>query len=163
DLIDFARVDPARIHVVPHGPYDYGPPRATRAALRERLHWPSDKRVALFFGNIRDEKNLDLMLRAMPRFRDRLHLVVAGSANVPGHHVMGYYRNLADSLGVSGSVTFLGGYIPDADVADLFEACDWVAMPYSRTFTSQSGVLNVAMTYRRPVLAARAPTLEETL
>jgi glycosyltransferase involved in cell wall biosynthesis len=39
---------------------------------------------------------------------------------------------------------------------------DWVALPYSRTFTSQSGVLNVAAWYRRPVLLSDTPTFRET-
>ena len=86
DLLEFANVDAARVHVVPHGnPYDYGPPKpASKAVLRTQLGLPQDKTVALFFGNIRDEKNLALLMQAASRYKDCLHLVVAGSANVSG-------------------------------------------------------------------------------
>ena len=38
-------------------------------------------------------------------------------------------------------------------------AADWVALPYHSTFTNQSGVLNVAAHYQRPVLSGAAPVL----
>lgn len=162
DLQSFAHVDPARVHIVPHGPLDCGPPSATGEVLRRQMGWPQNKQIALFFGNIRDEKNLDVLLRALSDFRDTMHLVVAG-ADVPGHKGHAFYRALAESLGLSETVTFMSGYIPEATVPDLFAACDWSVMPYSRQFTSQSGVLNLTMSCRRPVLATSAPTLAETL
>jgi len=48
-------------------------------------------------------------------------------------------------------------------VPNYFEMCDWVAMPYSRRFTSQSGVLNVAMAHHRPVLISGTPTVTAAL
>jgi glycosyltransferase involved in cell wall biosynthesis len=163
DLAEFADIDRDRVHIVPHGPYHYGPASASRSVLRSRLGLPQDKKVALFFGNIRDEKRLDLLLQALPCHAGSLHLLVAGSADVPGHKGYAWYRDLSRSLSVENAITFLEGYVHDPSIPDLFVACDWVAMPYSRTFTSQSGVLNVAMSYHRPVLATTAPTLEETL
>ncbi|HEY3968503.1 MAG TPA: glycosyltransferase family 4 protein [Planctomycetaceae bacterium] len=163
DLMDFARLDGSRIHIVPHGPYDYGPPTASREVLRTKYGLPQDKVVALSFGLIRDEKNLGHLLQALPRFKESLHLLVAGTGDTTGHKSLEYYRELAQSLGIESAVTFLGRYIPDSEVPDLFEACDWVAMPYSRSFTSQSGVLNVAVSYNRPLLTTRAPTFAETL
>jgi glycosyltransferase involved in cell wall biosynthesis len=162
-LLDFANVKPERVHIVPHGPYDSGRPTAERQDLRRRFGWPQDKQVALFFGNIRDDKNLDVMLRALqPHCRD-VHLVVAGRAAGGPHQPVAVYRALASQLGIERSVTFDTRYIDDADIPNLFEACDWAALPYSRAFTSQSGVLNVAASYRRPVLLSDTPTFAETL
>jgi glycosyltransferase involved in cell wall biosynthesis len=48
-------------------------------------------------------------------------------------------------------------------VPQLFAVSDWVALPYARHFTSQSGVLNIAAHYRRPVLTSDAPVLAETV
>lgn len=53
--------------------------------------------------------------------------------------------------------------MPGEKVADYFELCDWVVLPYSSSFTSQSGVLNVAMAHRRPVLITETPTIREAL
>ena len=163
ELMDFASVSQSRVHVVPHGPYDYGATRLSRDEARKKYGWPPDRQIALFFGSVRDDKNLELLLRVLPGFRDRLHLVVAGRGAGRPHKPMEYYRRIVQELDLGGSVSFLDRYIPDAAVPEVFTACDWVALPYSRAFTSQSGVLNVAAQYCRPVLISAAPTLAETI
>ncbi|WP_197532826.1 glycosyltransferase [Symmachiella macrocystis] len=163
DLAEFAGINLEKLHVVPHGPYDYGLPSAARDTLRNKYGLPLDKQIALFFGNIRDEKNLTGLLKVLPVFRENLHLVVAGRAGAKGHCTIANYQALSRSLEISDSVTFIDGYIPDCDIPDLFQLCDWVALPYREHFTSQSGVLNVAAQYKRPVLVSSAPTFIETL
>jgi glycosyltransferase involved in cell wall biosynthesis len=163
ELQEFAEIPDQRIHLVPHGPYDYGRPSAEPLELRSRFGLPRAKQIALAFGNIRDDKNLDLLIRSWPRFSQDVHLVVAGRGDGGVHKPVGHYKALVESLSLTQSVTFLDRYIPDEMVADLFAASDWVALPYSRAFTSQSGVLNVAVCYNRPVVASRTTTLNETL
>lgn len=163
ELREFAGVPENKVHLVPLGPYDYGPPPAGSIDLRRQYGLPTDKQVALFFGNIRDDKNLDLFLRVLPRYQAGLHLVVAGRFGGSRDRDLAFYRRLAADLGVEQSVTFLDQYVPDDEVPLLMTLADWVAMPYSRTFTSQSGVLNVAVQYRRPVLVSATPTLAETI
>lgn len=162
-LAEFSGVPENRIHRIPFGPLDYGRPSAGKAEIRKRLGLPQDKKVALFFGNIRDEKNLDLLLRSLTGFRNEVHLVVAGRGDGGMHKSVDYYRSLVAQLSLDASVTFMPHYIPDDEVPDLFEASDWVAVPYSRTFTSQSGVLNNGLCYHRPVLATNTATFVETL
>jgi len=52
-------------------------------------------------------------------------------------------------------------YIPYEEVPNLFTLADWLALPYSSSFTSQSGVLNVAIAHNCPVLASALPTFVE--
>lgn len=163
DLMDFADIPEERIAIVPHGPSDYGPASGTKAELRRRYGIPLDKQVALFFGDIRPDKNLDLLIRAMAEYKDRMFLVVAGRPKGREGKPASYYQMLATELGLEKSILFRTEYIPEAEVPDYFELCDWVAMPYSSGFTSQSGVLNVAMAQRRPVLITATPTIRETL
>lgn len=44
--------------------------------------------------------------------------------------------------------------IPDEEVGDIFAACDVVLVTYSAKFRSASGVLNAAVSARKPVLAS---------
>jgi glycosyltransferase involved in cell wall biosynthesis len=162
ELIDFAGVAQNRVHVVPHGLYAHGPVQESRTTLRERWELPSDQQVALFFGKIRDEKNLDGFLRALSLTDQSVHLIVAGRED-GNHRAIDYYRKLANVLGVTDQVTFVPRFIEDPKVAELFVASDWVALPYESRFTSQSGVLNVAAHYERPVLVSSAPVLQETV
>lgn len=163
DLMEFAGVHRSHVHVVPHGPYDYGRPTASRDEIRSRWGWPREKQVALFFGNIRDDKNLDVLLQALRDHAEAVHLVVAGRGSGGPHRDVASYKRMVERLGLTQHVTFRDEYIPDTEIPDLFEASDWAALPYSRRFTSQSGVLNVAAWYRRPVLMSSSPTFEETL
>jgi len=163
DLMDFAGVPAERVVIVPHGPYYHGRPQGDKQSLRRRYGVPVDKQVALFFGDIRPDKNLDLFLRAMVPFRDRLFLVVAGQAKNDDGKDATYYKKLANGLGLADCVRWRLEYIPDEEVPDYLELCDWVAMPYSSRFTSQSGVLNVAVAHRRPVLVTSTPTIAQTL
>ena len=162
DLIDFARVPQDKIFIVPHGPYYHGPPQGDKETLRRRYGIPVDKQVALFFGDIRPDKNLDLFLRAMVPFKDRLFLVVAGQPKNRDGKDADYYQKLAKDLTLDGNICWRLEYIPSDEVPNYFEMCDWVALPYSRQFGSQSGVLNVAVAYHRPVLATSTPTIAET-
>lgn len=164
ELVDFAGAEHTKIHVVPHGPYYHGSvPDVERDHMREQLGLPKDRPVALFFGKIRDEKNLDGLIRALVHSSAVPHLIVAGSGTGYRHRSVAHYRELADALGVADRITFRAEYIPDSEVSKLFYAADWVALPYSHTFTSQSGVLNVAARYERPVLVSSAPVLRETV
>lgn len=163
ELQEFANVKEERIHLVPHGPYDYGRPSADPAELRSRFSLPGNKQIALVFGNIRDDKNLDRLIRIWPRFSRDTHLVVAGRGDGGVHKPVGFYKALVEESSLTRSVTFFDHYIPNETVADLFAASDWVALPYSRAFTSQSGVLNVAVCYNRPIVASLTTTLSETL
>lgn len=163
DLIDFACVSAEKVVVVPHGPSHHGPPQADRETLRRRYGVPLDKQVALFFGDIRPDKNLDLLLRAMAPFKDRLFLVVAGQEKSRDKTGFAKYARLIEELQLIDNVKWRCEYIPNEEVPNYFELCDWVAMPYGSRFTSQSAVLNVAMAHQRPVLITATPTIVETL
>ncbi len=162
-LREFAQIDARKVYSVPHGPSDYGRPSRDVPSLRKRYGIPGHKQVVLSFGDIREDKNLDLFLRILPRYKSVLHAVISGRTGTRGKKSAAYYRALIRQLGLQDSVLLLDQYVPDEEVPDLFSLSDWVIMPYSRTFTSQSGVLNLAAHYERPVLLSAAPTLAETV
>ena len=162
ELVSFAGVNPAKVFIVPHGPYEHDEPTEDPSSVRKRLGIAPDRQVALFFGQVRDDKNLDSFMRSMAESQESFHLVVAGKAG-GRHRNISYYISLAQELGLEDQITFNSGYIPDQEVSNLFVASDWVVLPYKNSFTSQSGVLNVAAHYRKPVLASSAPVLAETV
>lgn len=162
ELVQFADVRRDKIVVVPHGPYPHGSVDASKVDVRKKWNLPEDRQVALFFGQLRDEKNLDSFLRAVSLAETPIHVVVAGQGG--GRHREGeYYKKLAGTVDITSRVTFVSRYIDDEEVGELFVASDWVALPYHTSFTSQSGVLNVAAFYERPVLVSSAPVLRETV
>ena len=109
--------------------------------------------VFLAFGFIRDNKNLDLVIRALTEF-PRAHLIVMGKAQSQKDKPVEFYRKLAEELALSERVKFFDTFVPDEKLASYFAAADVVVLTYDKSFHSQSGVLNVAARARRPVLAS---------
>lgn len=163
DLMDFAKVDEGRIHQVPMGTMPYAERTADKAAIRSRLGIGQDRTVALFFGNIRDDKNLHGLLTAMSLQADPFFLIIAGRAGGAGNKKDSWYKALINDLGLQGDVLYLDRFIENEEIGDLFEAADFIPLCYLESFTSQSAVLNVAMHYEKPVIATPAPTLAETV
>jgi glycosyltransferase involved in cell wall biosynthesis len=110
--------------------------------------------IFLAFGQIRDGKNLDLFLRAMTRLPENVKLLVAGKGDSGSSRPAAYYQNLAEELGVAARCRWDIRRIPEDEVGDIFAACDVVLVTYSAKFRSASGVLNAAVSARKPVLAS---------
>lgn len=156
ELVDLDTIRPMpqlRTTVIPHGPLRFLPPSKTRKAFRQELAIPQDVPVLLSFGGIRDGKNLDLVLQALPRF-PQVVLVVAGKEQSQGQKSAAFYQELAQRLGVSNRCRWVVRFLPEDEVGNFFNVADVVLLTYSRKFRSASGVLNLAVHYRRPCLTS---------
>lgn len=163
DLLNFVRVREDVIHQVPMGTMPYAEPTADKSTLRKKFGIPDSRTVALFFGNIRDDKNLDGLLTAMSLQAEPFFLIIAGRAGGAGNKGDDFYRQRIADLRLTDHVLFLDRFIENEEVGDLFAVCDFVPLCYNTSFTSQSAVLNVAMHYEKPALVSPAPTLAETV
>lgn len=150
-----------RVVQIPHGPYTVPEAKSDRADLRREFGIPEDAKVLLSFGHIRDGKNLDQIIAALPSL-PRAYLLVAGREQSLGQKRADYYRNLATGLGVAARCVFHTDYIPNASVWKYFRASDLLMLTYSQDFRSASGVLNVNAQFGLPVLASagRSPLLD---
>lgn len=130
-------------------PYDftavYGQP--ARDEARRRLGLGASDRVALMFGLIRRYKGLDVLLRALAAVPD-LKLIVAGEFYDPAAR----YHELIRAFGLTGRVSLLDRYVPDADVSTYLAAADVLVAPY--TSASQSMVLPLGRAAGLPIIAS---------
>ena len=110
--------------------------------------------VFLAFGQIRDGKNLDLFIRAMTQLPENVKLLVAGKGDSGSSKPPEFYQNLAQELGVADRCRWDIRRIPEEEMGDIFAASDVVLVTYSAKFRSASGVLNAAVSARKPVLAS---------
>lgn len=154
--IDFGGPQPERIAIrtIPHGPYTHGSARAGRTAIRAKFGFADGDFVLLAFGQIRNGKNLDVVMDALPQLAPDVKLLVAGSGGSASQRPPQAYQEQARVLGVADRCAWDIRYIGDDDIADLFAASDAVLLTYSKDFVSASGVLNTAVVYERPVLAS---------
>ena len=133
---------PAHLPVVA----EHAAEQARSGALRNRL---------LFFGMIRPYKGLDILLRAMAAGPPEVSLTVAGEF----WGGLDETRALIDSLGLADRVTLRPGYVPAAQVPELFDEADALVLPYRSATASQ----NVFMAFEHgvPVIATKAGTLAD--
>ncbi|MDC0302594.1 glycosyltransferase family 4 protein [bacterium] len=139
--------------VIPHGPYSFPDPNRSREDVRKELGISAEANLFLCFGHLRDGKNLNLILKALPDISNAW-LLVAGSEAGSGHHQSKDYRKMAEELGVASRCRWEIGFASPKQVANYFEAADFTLLTYEARFRSASGVLNVAARYRRPVVAS---------
>ncbi len=151
--LDTAGAAPApAITVIPHGPLSFPQTGISQAAARQKLGLPEREPVLLQFGHIRDGKNLDLVLDALPEF-PQVHLVVAGREQSGGQRPAAFYRERAKSHGIADRCHWFVRRIPEPEVEVLFTAADYVLLTYSTRFRSASGVFNAAVQFRKECLA----------
>jgi glycosyltransferase involved in cell wall biosynthesis len=138
------------IQVVPHGVWTV---RDTSAmpTVEKRLKW---KRL-LFFGAIRRNKGLDLLLRAMeqlPGYR----LTIAGEPLERQYFTDGVLPQIMRLRASGVEIDLQDHFTPDEAVAGLFARHSAVILPYTQEFVAQSGVIFMALAHEIPVVASEA-------
>ncbi len=116
----------------------------------------SPEKVILFFGFIRPYKGLKYMLQAMKSLDDVKLLVVGDFGDARAE-----YDELIASLGIEERVEIHDGYTPDREVEKYFAAADAVVLPYIDA--TQSGIVQIAFGFEKPVIATRVGGLPEVV
>ena len=102
----------------------------------------------LFFGNIRTNKKLDILISAiklLPKdILDRIHLTIAGTCDEQKKYTL--------AIDNCPAISFHFKRIADAEVPELFLKHDFLILPYDKV--AQSGPHMIAYYYNLPVIAS---------
>ena len=145
------------ITVAPHGVWTV-PDAAACPPLAERL---ASKRL-LFFGAIRRNKGLDLLLRAAERLSG-YSITIAGEPCEPDYFDAEVMPSVRALRAAGRRVDLLDRFVPDDEVGRLFATHSAVVLPYTSQFVAQSGVVFMAVAYGLPVVASTAGGLRDVL
>jgi glycosyltransferase involved in cell wall biosynthesis len=131
-----------RVHVVPHGAFDY----LTR--LPEERPLPADLArveapVILLFGLVRPYKGVDVLLEAF-RELEGAELWIVGMPRM----ALGPLRELAARA--RGTVRFVPRFVTDPEIPAFMRRADLVVLPYREI--DQSGVLYAALAFGKPLV-----------
>lgn len=156
----------ARLHVLPHGNEEIFRLVAARRGKGDegglaRYALPSGEPVVLFFGNLAPSKGIPDLLEAFALARRRVEarLVIAG---YPLKFVdVDAWRRRAGELGIARDVIWDTRYVPMEEVGALVTRASIVVLPYRNA--TQSGALQVAYTFGRPVIVTRVGGLPEVV
>jgi glycosyltransferase involved in cell wall biosynthesis len=134
----------------------FGAAAVSREGIAPTERKSTDKFELLFVGRLVKRKGVDVLLQAAKMLEDdsrlRVRIVGGGPEEQP-------LRDLAQSLGLSKSVTF-DGVVSAARIAELFATCDALVLPAIVTRTGDTEGLGVvlieAMGYGKLVIASSA-------
>jgi len=151
------------IVVVPHGPYTlFDGDKWSCGSAKTELEL-KNKKVILFFGQIRPNKGLKYLIKAFPSIlkeHKNAHLYISTDLHMSTPELNDYLNRIEKS-GVKNNITLIKDYIPSKEIEKVFKAADVVVLPYTQI--SQSGVLNLAFAFKRPVVVSSAFFEAETI
>lgn len=149
-------IDERRIAVIPHGVFDCPQADDMPAAAA-----PSDRCVLLAFGSIKPYKGVDILIRALTQLpgdlRRNVQLIIAGN---PGG-LEAELRRLAGEVGVTDSIEWKLGFVPDQEIPGLFARSHAAVFPYREI--DASGALMTALPYGKAIIASRLGLFAELL
>lgn len=132
--------------------------KLTQEQIRTKIKLPQDKKIILFFGYIREYKGLEFLIKAMPKILEKCkdaYLLIVGEFYDKSEK----YYNLVNQLKIEDSVKFIPEFVPNEDIGLYYTSSDLVVLPYNSA--TQSGVLNIAYGFKKPVVVTNVGGLPE--
>lgn len=145
-LVNELGVTPDRIHVIPHGAFDYLTRQPEETPLPPELA-AVERPVVLCFGLLRPYKGIDLLIEAFKQAGTDAELWIVGMPRMPLEPL----EEQARALG--GRVRFVPRFVVDDEIPAFFRRADLVVLPYRQI--DQSGVLFTALAFGKPLLLTR--------
>lgn len=147
---EYLQCDRSKFRVVPEGSYvGYYPDTTTESAAKEKLGFPTDRRVMVNVGTIRPYKGLEKLIAAFSEIDDPdWMLVIAGAAwDRPYTDSL---QQLAASSPAAERIVFHLGIVPDEKLQYYLRAADLAVFPFKSIENSGSVIL--AMGFGLPVV-----------
>jgi len=127
-------------------------------SAKKRLDLPVDSIVFLFFGGIRPNKGIEILIQAFQKLQyENIHLVIGGNETRPGP----YAQSLVDLASNDKRISLHIKYIPDEEIQIFMNAADIVVLPFAKILTSSTA--NLAMSFARPLIVPRMGCLPELI
>ena len=149
-----------KIHFVPHGHFLTFAETHPMGQARDYLKIPHQKFVFLFFGQIKKVKGVGVLLKSFSKLlkdKSNAYLVVAGNTWKDEFEL---YKKIIEEENLQANNLKLDiRFIPDEEVGYYYSACNIAVLPYLDVY--QSGVVQLAYAYKKPVIATSIPAFME--
>lgn len=143
---------------VPHFRYIFPKEYDKSSLTPEVLNAPKDDKInLLFFGNLTDAKGVDILMEAYnlldKETASKLNLIIAGK------DADGSVERV--KIAADRSATILKRHITDDELRHIYSHSDYLCLPYRKT--SQSGILEMAFYFKKPILCTNVVYFNKTL
>jgi len=145
-----------KIVTIPHGSYQT-PIFLDELECKKRLG-VEGKWVITIFGFIHRKKGYEKILKILPNLENTV-LLIAGSPAPWDAEYVNQLSNIIKSMNLETKVILLTKFIEEENLPVIFNASDIILLPYEEI--TQSGVLSMALAYRKPVIASKLSTFLE--
>jgi len=132
--------------------------QADQKILKKELGFEDNSLVLLFFGYVRKYKGLDILIEAFPKIlssNQKARLLIVGEFYDDPKE----YLEQIKKLNIEDKVKVINQFVPNEEVAKYYQAADLVILPYRSA--TQSGILNVAYGFYKPVIVTDVGGLAE--
>lgn len=136
-----------KIVVIPHGDYSF--------FTEYKKDGVKEENAVLFFGRIVEYKGVEYLIKAEPLITKQFpntKIIIAGRGD------FSKYENLTEH---KRNFEIINEFIPDEQVAELFQKSKIVALPYIEA--SQSGIIPIAYAFKKPVVATNVGSIPEVV
>ncbi len=148
-----------------HPVYDqFTPPSESCEGIRRGLGLR--KKVLLFFGFIRPYKGLDVLIaafRSIARECPDVSLLIVGQSFYPREDEADtkdrFLQGLPKDDPLRSRIVWIDRYVPNEEVGRYFAVADVFVAPYLSV--TQSGPLNIAYAFDKPIIASDLPAFRE--
>ncbi|MES2388996.1 MAG: glycosyltransferase [Bacteroidota bacterium] len=149
-----------RYLAIPHGILPSAQPDMLMRSILAGFREPGSQ-LAAIVGNIRAEKNYHLAIASLPKLPN-LRLVFAGrpaNSNVDPE----VYQKQAEALGVDDRILWIERFLGDAEMSAIIQESDILLLYYARSFTSQSGIMNLLAPFMKKTVISDGESSLATL
>ncbi|ODS30601.1 MAG: hypothetical protein SCARUB_04282 [Candidatus Scalindua rubra] len=162
ELVNYLNMKTQNIRKIPHGNYiRFVNTKIQKNISRRKISLSEKDITILFFGQIKKAKGLDLLLRSLSIVKEDFPTVKLLIAGKVWKDDFNQYQKTIKTLGIKENVIQHIKYIPDKCVKYYFSSADLVVLPYRKIY--QSGVLLMAMSYKKPVLVSDIDGMTEII
>lgn len=155
----------SKIEIIPHGInnfHDFN--NFSKKEAKSLLKIGEDKKVLLFYGNIRAYKSLDLLLQICINLKKKysnFHLIVAGKNDILDSNYNNKIDYLISVLKKESCVSYFPEFVNNVDTEIYFNASDILVLPYK--FIYQSGLPFLSFAAGIPVLSSDVGGISENI